>query len=102
MCNDREKKVEMENTISILKNMLALPSDGISTGELNKAIEVAITEVGKAIPKRVVEKQWIPNKCPTCNAYMGGKADDGYYDNPHLKFCPECRQLLDWGDDGYW
>lgn len=40
MCNDREKKVEMENTISILKNMLALPSDGISTGEVNySAIE---------------------------------------------------------------
>lgn len=59
------------------------------------AIDIAVTEIGKSIPKSVIEHEWSPNRCPTCDADLGGECNDGYYKNPWLEKCPVCGQLFD-------
>lgn len=59
----------------------------------------AINEVEKAIPKYAIREKWKPNRCPTCWENLGGKCDDGYYENPHYENCPRCRQKLKYKGD---
>lgn len=59
-------------------------------------LEFAISEVKKCIPQKPIRKSWSPNRCPNCNADLGGECYDGYYQNPNFDFCPECRQVLDY------
>lgn len=66
----------------------------ITNLEEEKIIKDAITEVEKAIPKYVDQKEFYPNICPTCHADLSESCNDGYYKNPHYEICPICRQRL--------
>lgn len=80
--------------IAILERRTTIPGDGFSAEEINAAIDIAIREVGKSTPKPLVKKAWNPNRCPTCDADLGGDCDDGYYANPFFERCPNCGQLF--------
>lgn len=83
-----------EKAIRILERKTTIPGDGFTYLEIMEAVDFAIREVGKAIPKAPVMKAWEPNHCPTCDADLGGDCDDGYYQNPWYERCPECGQRL--------
>lgn len=57
-------------------------------------IEFAIREVNKSLETCPITEEWAPNRCPTCNANLGGNCSDGYYENPIYEVCPNCRQRL--------
>ena len=87
--------MEPEKVIRILERKTTIPGDGFSFEEIEEALDFAIREVGKGIPKPPIVEAWEPNRCPTCDADLGGDCDDGYYQNPWYERCPECGQLLD-------
>ena len=68
---------------------------------VRRELEFAINELKKCIPAKPVRASWAPNRCPNCDADLGGDCNDGYYQNPYYEFCPECRQILDYGGDDY-
>ena len=85
-----------KTVIKILERKTTIPGDGYSWEEIDEAINFAITEVQKCIPMKPIREAWMPNRCPTCGADLGGDCDDGYYENPWYKYCPECRQKLEY------
>lgn len=83
---------QAQQSIAVLRAML-------STGQwepIRKDLEFAIREVSKCIPTKPIRETWKPNRCPCCNADLGGDCEDGYYDNPFFSMCPECRQVLNY------
>ena len=57
------------------------------------ARELAISALEKQIPKKPKDHPLSDGKCPCCNAVFD-------YDwKPKSKFCQNCGQALDWGDD---
>lgn len=70
--------------------------DCYSEQDINLALEYAIESVKLRMPTNVISRKWNPNKCPTCLANLGGKCNDGYWENPHYDKCPVCGQLLEW------
>jgi len=82
-----------EDSIQVLTNILSTYHLEI----IRPQIEFAIHEVKKCIPQKPVRNPWSPNRCPTCDANLGGKCNDGYFQNPYYEFCPVCRQVLDYG-----
>lgn len=59
-------------------------------------IRTAIEACELQIPKHPITKNWTPNRCPHCEEDLGGKCDDGFYENPQFAFCPTCGQRLDY------
>ena len=88
--------MEPKRVIEILERKTTIPIDGYSYEEIEEAIEFAIREVEKCIPKKPICKSWSPNRCPTCDEDLGGECDDGYYQNPWYERCPKCGQILDY------
>ena len=84
-----------KKVIRILERRTTIPGDGFSYEEISEALDFAVREVGKCIPKAPITGAWKPNRCPTCDADLGGDCDDGYYENPWYDRCPECGQRLD-------
>lgn len=87
--------MEPEKIIRILERKTTIPGDGFTYEEICEALDFAIREVGKYIPKAPITGAWEPNRCPTCSADLGGDCDDGYYENPRYDRCPVCGQRLD-------
>lgn len=80
------------HAISVLTSMLSTHQWEVVRPEF----EFAINELKKCIPTKPIRQSWEPNRCPNCDADLGGDCDDGYYENPWYQSCPECRQLLDY------
>jgi rRNA maturation endonuclease Nob1 len=63
------------------------------TNKCNKAHQIAISALEKQIPKKPKDYPLSDGQCPTCNAVFD-------YDwKPKSKFCQNCGQRLDWGDE---
>lgn len=63
-----------------------------------EALGVAIQALEKQIPTKVKNSgERIPFEwyCPTCGELL---CDDGYKDTD-IKYCDQCGQKLDWGDE---
>lgn len=90
---------DYEKAIKILERKTTIPSDDYSWEEIENAINLAILELGKQIPKQLIKEKWCPNLCPTCKADLGGECDDGYYENPYYEYCPHCGKKI-YGEDG--
>lgn len=63
------------------------------------AYNMAIKALEKQIPKKPVE---VRNEivCPTCENYIDITDDDLYvYEIEPPKYCDECGQALDWGEE---
>ena len=86
--------MEPERVIKILKRKTTIPGDGYSYDEIEEAIEFAIKEVGKCIPKKPVRASWSPSKCSTCEASLSTHLGDGYFRELWYERCPECGQKL--------
>lgn len=68
---------------------------------LNEALDAAIQALEKQIPKKVAKQQWMETKC-SCGYVFSKDHGDGYYSIPYenrTKYCPNCGQRLDWGDE---
>lgn len=81
-----------ENSIKALKALL-------STNQyepIRVELLFAISEVEKCIPQEPIRQPWYPNRCPACDTNLGGRCNDGYFENPYYEFCPNCRQVLDY------
>lgn len=89
---------KIKRAICILKRKTTIPGDGYSFEDIYEAIDFAIAYLEKDIPKKPIKQNWSPNLCPTCKADLGGKCNDGYYENPRFDRCPECNQKLDYDD----
>ena len=66
-----------------------------------KANEMAMQALEKQIPKKVKIEQWIYTKCD-CGYEFSRHHGDGYYSIPlenKTKYCPNCGQKLDWGNE---
>ncbi len=90
----------MKDEITTAKESVKVLQATLSTGQwqpVRTELEFAIQQCQKCIPVKPFRKRWKPNLCPTCGADLGGECDDGYYQNPFYEFCPECRQVLDYG-----
>ena len=90
------EKERAEWAIRILQRKTTVPDKEFSFEEINEAIDYAIWQLGKNIPQKPIREMWNPNLCPTCRADLGGRCNDGYYDNPWFDRCPECGQKLDY------
>lgn len=67
---------------------------------VNRALEMAIKALEKQIPKRAISIYKGNYKCPTCENYIDITDDDLYvYEIEPPKYCDECGQALDWGDE---
>lgn len=88
--NDSVAKAE--ESIKVLNAMLSTHQ----WEQVRRELEFAINELKKCIPAKPVRVSWSPNRCPNCDANLGGECSDGYFQNPYYEFCPECRQLLDY------
>lgn len=89
----------MNDEISTAKESIKVLRALLSTNQwepVRTELEFAIREVQKCIPAKPIRERWNPNRCPTCGADLGGKCNDGYYQNPYYEICPECRQSLDY------
>lgn len=87
----------MNDEISTAKESIKVLRAMLSTNQwepVRTELEFAIREVQKCIPAKPIRERWNPNRCPTCGADLGGKCNDGYYQNPYYEICPECRQSL--------
>lgn len=87
---------EMNNAQLALDSIRVLQSM-LSTNQwepVRNELEFAIGEMKKCIPTEPNREAWNPNTCPTCGADLGGRCNDGYYDNPVFEICPVCRQRL--------
>lgn len=59
-----------------------------------------IKALDKQIPKRAISVYKGNYKCPTCENYIDITDDDLYvYEIEPPKYCDECGQALDWGDE---
>lgn len=90
--NIRDNAEKAKETIMVLDAMLSTHQ----WEPVRTELEFAINELKKCIPSKPIKERWAPNRCPNCDADLGGESDDGYYQNPYYEFCPECRQLLDY------
>ena len=55
--------------------------------------KIVVSALEKQIPKKPKDHPLSDGKCPCCNAVFD-------YDwKPKSKFCQNCGQALDWGDD---
>ena len=89
----------MDDKIALAHESIKVLNAMLSTHQwepVRKELEFVIVETKKCIPVKPVRENWNPNKCPTCDADLGGECDDGYYSNPFFEVCPECRQVLDY------
>lgn len=89
---DKETIVLAQESIGVMEVMLSTHQ----WEPVRKELEFAISEVKKCIPTKPIQKSWSPNRCPNCDANLGGICDDGYFQNPWYEFCPACRQILDY------
>ena len=89
-------KLTPEQVVQILERGTTIPGDGWSFEQIDEALHIACREVSKQIPKPPRSGPWQPNCCPTCNADLGGKCEDGFYQNPWFDRCPACGQRLDY------
>ena len=63
-------------------------------------VEECREAVEKQKPKQVIIKEWSPTHCPTCNYELSHSVGDGYYKYPtFLKRCPNCGQVIQWGEN---
>ena len=74
------------------------PRGGIIPQKRAEAIDVAINALEKQIPMKVlnsyddsIDEDWC--SCPICCCGLG------WYHGKHYKYCMNCGQKLDWGDD---
>lgn len=88
----RSSEYMAKESIKVLSAMLSTHQWEAVRSEL----EFAINELKKCIPTKPVVEKWSPNRCPNCEADLGGECYDGYYKNPYFEFCPECRQVLEY------
>lgn len=93
-CKKEEKHDDVlaEESIKVLNAMLSTHQ----WEPVRRELEFAINELKKCIPTKPVRASWAPNRCPNCDANLGGRCNDGYFQNPHYELCPECRQVLDY------
>lgn len=87
--------MEVEKVIKILERKTTIPGDEYSYEEINEALDFAIREVGKCIPKKPIRVSWTPSRCPTCKASLSTHLGDGYFEELWYERCPECGQKLD-------
>lgn len=87
-----------EEAIKILEiNSICSPK----ATEFKKAVEIAKNAIKKQIPKKVNIQRYMDTKCD-CGYEFSKHYGDGYYDIPFenkTKYCPDCGQALDWGDN---
>ncbi len=92
--NQYDNITKARESINILRGML----DIYQWDSIREKIEFAIQEVSKCIPAKPIRENWNPNRCPCCGADLGGECYDGYWQNPYFEICPDCRQVLDYGN----
>lgn len=64
------------------------------------AYNMAIKALEKQIPKKAGSIYKGDYKCPTCENYVDITDDDLYiYEIEPPKYCDECGQALDWGEE---
>ena len=90
----KQIELSMEKAIELLESQI----EYMASPFFREAINMAIKEMRKAIPKKPVDNgNWSPKTCPSCNHSLSVHQGDGYYtDSDCLEACPNCRQLLDW------
>lgn len=66
-------------------------------GDMNAFLDVAIECIEKQIPKKPEKDKkhswWV---CPTCKKEFYWDTD---YGQQKFKFCPNCSQAIEWGDE---
>lgn len=66
----------------------------------DEVCEIAIKALEKQIPKKAISTYKGHYKCPTCEIYIDITDDDLYvYEIKPPKYCDECGQALDWGEE---
>lgn len=63
--------------------------------------KVCLAALKKQIAKKPNIQQWIDTKCD-CGYVFSKDHGDGYYSIPYekkTKYCPNCGQRLDWGNE---
>lgn len=90
--NDKDSIHEAKESIKVIKALLSTHQ----WEAVRHEFEFAIHELEKCIPTKLIKENWCPTRCPNCGADLGGECDDGYYENPHYEYCPQCRQILDY------
>ena len=72
----------------------------VGTERINEALDIAIKEVSKEVPKLVLIKEYNPAFCPNCGAELSTHLGDGYYRHwSYKEKCPECCQKLKWSEE---
>ena len=84
---------EIWNAVAL---MLKFHDQAATTNEEKGMFGIAMIEMLKRIPMAPIVERWEPNRCPTCDKDLGGKCNDGYYENHWHEFCPACGQKLDY------
>ena len=68
--------------------------------EVIKAYDMAIKALEKQMPKKAISIYKGDYKCPTCEKCINITDDDLYvYGIEPPKYCDECGQALDWGEE---
>jgi hypothetical protein len=70
-----------------------------------KAMQTCKSALEKQIPKKVIKKiefssyEYISYRCPICNRHFLSKIEGDFVAGTKPKYCYECGQALDWGED---
>lgn len=95
--NEVKQKMTYEQAHEILEDLLRAMTYNrlLFSGDMLKAIGVAVESVELQIPKKPTEYDSVPHgRCPNCHS-----AVKMYCDDPKNKYCIWCGQALAWSDE---
>ena len=105
MINDYVEKILIERNKKIDSLVLGEIIEIGKENGLEKHIvlneKAIVSALKKQIPKKVEVQRWIYTKCE-CGYEFSEHHGDGYYSIPYdkkTKYCPNCGQALDWGEE---
>lgn len=90
--SDEEIEKAFDTAISALQEIRRYREIG-TVEECREAVE-------KQKPKKIIIEPYCPTECPTCGHELSISLGDGYYKYPtFLKRCPNCGQVIQWGEN---